>query len=70
MLMVDVGGGKGHVLILFQQRYDDLPGWLILQDLPSVVKQAGQLSAGLEAMGHDFFTDNPIKGEFNSHKVP
>ncbi|EED15780.1 O-methyltransferase [Talaromyces stipitatus ATCC 10500] len=62
VLMVDVGGGKGHDLILFQQRYGDLPGRLILQDLPSVVKQAGQLSAGLESMGHDFFTENPIKG--------
>ncbi|KAJ5525434.1 O-methyltransferase [Penicillium frequentans] len=62
VLLVDVGGGKGHDLILFQKRYGDLPGRMILQDLPSVVEQAGQLPEGLEATGHDFFKENPIKG--------
>ncbi|KAJ5710455.1 O-methyltransferase [Penicillium malachiteum] len=62
VLLVDVGGGKGHDLILFQTRYGDLPGRQILQDLPSVVEQAGQLPEGLEATGHDFFKPNPIQG--------
>lgn len=62
VLLVDVGGGKGHDLILFQKRYGDLPGRMVLQDLPSVVEQAGQLPEGLEATGHDFFKENPIKG--------
>ncbi|KAJ5794560.1 O-methyltransferase [Penicillium paradoxum] len=62
VLLVDVGGGKGHDLVLFQKRYGDLPGRMILQDMPSVIEQAGQLSEGLEATAHDFFKENPIKG--------
>lgn len=63
VLMVDVGGGKGHDLILFREKYPNLPGRLILQDLPFVISQAGSLPAGLEAMPHDFFTPQPINGE-------
>jgi hypothetical protein len=34
VLLVDVGGGKGHDIAAFQQAYPDAPGKLILQDLP------------------------------------
>lgn len=62
VLLVDVGGGKGHDLALFQKMYSDLPGGLVLQDIPYVIEQAGALPAGIEAMPYDFFTPNPIKG--------
>jgi len=62
VLLVDVGGGKGHDLVLFQKLYHDLPGRLVLQDLPYVIQQAGALPAGIEATPHDFFQPQPIQG--------
>ena len=63
VLLVDVGGGRGHDIALFKKQHPDLPGRLILQDLPSVVEGIGSdLSAGVEVVGHDFFTAQPIKG--------
>ncbi|KAJ5678266.1 uncharacterized protein N7477_003899 [Penicillium maclennaniae] len=37
-LIVDVGGGQGEDLKKFQEHFPDLPGKLILQDLPSVIE--------------------------------
>lgn len=61
--MVDVGGGKGHDLILLKNMYPDLKGRMILQDMPFVIKQAGVLPDGLESMVYDFFTPQPIVGK-------
>ena len=61
-LLVDVGGGIGHDLIAFKKKFPDLPGRLIVQDLAVVVEAAKDLPAGIEAMGHDFFTPQPIRG--------
>jgi hypothetical protein len=62
-LLVDVGGGKGHDLVIFQKTYGDLPGRLVLQDLPGAIDQAGALPKGIEATVHDFFTPQPVKGQ-------
>jgi hypothetical protein len=67
-LLVDVGGGKGHDLIAFQKMYHDLPGRLVLQDMPHVIQQAGKLPDGIEGMPHDFFAPQPIKGKTHSLK--
>ncbi|KAA8644983.1 hypothetical protein EYZ11_008712 [Aspergillus tanneri] len=66
-LLVDIGGGRGHDLIAFKERFPDAQGKLILEDLPSVideVKGASDLeSAGIETVGYDFFQDvQPVKG--------
>ena len=63
VLLVDVGGGSGHDIELFQKRHPGLPGRLVLQDLPTVIEAyKGTRSAGIEVMGYDFFTPQPIKG--------
>lgn len=68
VLLVDVGGGKGHDLESFHTRYPNSRGRLILQDLPHNVEAAQAVQASssskptFECHPHDFFTPQPIKG--------
>ena len=61
-LLVDIGGGIGHDLLAFHQQFPSIPGKLIVQDLATVVASAQNLPPGIEAMSHDFFDPQPIKG--------
>ena len=60
-LLVDVGGGLGHDLVAFKQKFPHLPGKLIVQDLPVVIDDVKELSPGIEAMKHDFFKPQPVE---------
>ena len=64
--IVDVGGSSGHDLVSFRTHHPNVPGRLVLQDLPeaiSAAKAAGELQArNIEAMEHDFFTPEPVTG--------
>lgn len=62
-LIVDVGGGLGHVLVSLKTKFPELKGKMIVQDLQVVVDsiKPGDLPAGIEAQGHDFFTEQPVK---------
>jgi hypothetical protein len=62
VLFVDIGGNTGGDVATFKKRFPDLPGRVILQDLPSVIEGAQPSPAGVESMGHDFFTPQPVKG--------
>ncbi|KAL3487018.1 S-adenosyl-L-methionine-dependent methyltransferase [Aspergillus germanicus] len=62
MVLVDVGGNTGGDVATFKKHFPDLAGRVILQDLPSVIEGAQTSPAGVESMGHDFFTPQPIKG--------
>lgn len=62
VLLVDVGGGLGHDLEELKAKHPQLPGRLVLQDRPEVVRQVQHVSKGIELMEHDFFTEQPIKG--------
>jgi hypothetical protein len=63
VLLVDIGGGFGHDLEVFEQKYPELPGRLILQDLPAVIGSFKKSATSeIEVMGYDFFTKQPIKG--------
>ena len=64
VLMVDVGGNIGHDLIGFHEQYPQLPGRLILQDLPAQIAQIdpATLPHTIQPMGHDFFIPQPIVG--------
>jgi hypothetical protein len=62
VLLVDVGGNQGHDLKMFQEHRGNLPGRLVLQDLPEAVKKHKKLLEGIEVMAYDFFTPQPIKG--------
>lgn len=61
--LVDMGGNVGHELMLFQRCFPDHPGRLILQDLPVTLGQIKTLDPAIEAMPHDLFTEQPVKGE-------
>jgi hypothetical protein len=60
--VVDVGGGSGHDIDGLREAFEgQLPGKLVLQDRPEIVKIA-KVGAGVEGMAHDFMTEQPIKG--------
>lgn len=61
-IYVNIGGGIGHQCAQFRERYPDLPGRVILQDLPHSIAQALP-TAGVENLAHNFFEPQPIKGE-------
>ncbi|KAF9886976.1 hypothetical protein FE257_010717 [Aspergillus nanangensis] len=62
VLLVDVAGGKGHDLEEFIRKHPHAPGQLILQELPSVIREIKDLNPIIVPMDYDFFTEQPIKG--------
>lgn len=58
ILLVDIGGGVGHDLIALKDRFPNLRGKLVLEDLPATVAGAS-LPDGIEAVGHSFFDPQP-----------
>ncbi len=57
---VDVGESFGHQCARLKAKYPDLPGRIVLQEMPEKIKQARPIE-GLEFMAHDFFTPQPVK---------
>lgn len=68
VMLVDVGGARGHEIEAIKKKFPNLPGRFLLQDLPDTVQQALPVS-GMEAIAHDFFTAQPIKGRISQHPV-
>ncbi|EXF74538.1 hypothetical protein CFIO01_11789 [Colletotrichum fioriniae PJ7] len=60
--LVDIGGSIGHDLAEFHSYFPEAPGKLILQDLPVVISQIQELTPAITSMGHDFLTEQPVKG--------
>jgi hypothetical protein len=65
VLLVDIGGGWGHDLQSFHKAHPDVPGRLILQDLPIIIERVQREGRpeGVECMIHDFFKTQPIRGQ-------
>lgn len=64
VLLVDVGGGKGHVLQEFVTQRGRRKNRLIVQDLPVALGPTETLQPlDIEAMPYDFFTPQPVKGK-------
>lgn len=63
VFIVDVGGNKGHDLEEFRSKWPTAPGRLILQDRPQVLGDIKSLNSAIEPMEHDFYTEQPVKGE-------
>lgn len=68
-LLVDIGGGRGHDLIVFRERFPDAPGKLILEELPEVIDEVRGVrdldAAGVETVKYDFFDQvQPVQGRF------
>ncbi|KAL8823106.1 MAG: hypothetical protein Q9191_006172 [Dirinaria sp. TL-2023a] len=64
VFLVDIGGGKGHDLAELHQKHPNLPGKLVLQDHPDVIKEAeaSGLDKKIVPMGYDFFTPQTLIG--------
>ncbi|KAL8699111.1 MAG: hypothetical protein Q9224_001554 [Gallowayella concinna] len=62
VLVVDVGGGLGHGLVEIKEKFPQVQGRLILQDLPKTIEQRGNSEGVFEPMAHDFFTHQPVQG--------
>ncbi|KAL4894319.1 S-adenosyl-L-methionine-dependent methyltransferase [Aspergillus ambiguus] len=60
-LFVDIGGGFGQQAISFRDKYSQLAGRVIVQDLAPTTATATQ-HPGVESMAYDFFTPQPVKG--------
>ena len=63
-LVVDIGGGRGHVAVPLAQRYKSLR--ITIQDMPQVVEGASgeipeELKPRVGFMPHDFFAEQPVK---------
>ena len=65
--IVDVGGGMGHDLVELKKKCPGLRGRFILQDLEQVIEQIPLPleEEGIEACVHDFYTEQPVKGNQN-----
>ncbi|CAI7576054.1 unnamed protein product [Penicillium discolor] len=61
-LLVDIGGGRGHDLLGFKQKFPAAAGKLVLEDLPSVIEDIQKLDSGIQRVKHNFFEPQPVKG--------
>lgn len=63
VLLVDVGGGRGHDVATFAAQYPSRPGKIILQDREPVIASviANTSERPFEAQTHNFFTPQPVK---------
>jgi len=69
VLIVDVGGGRGHDLEAFKGVFPRQRGRVIVQDLPNTINEIDYLAPGVESMRFDFFTPQPIKGLITSRGI-
>ncbi|KAI0964899.1 S-adenosyl-L-methionine-dependent methyltransferase [Xylaria arbuscula] len=58
---VNIGGGIGHQCLHFKEKFPDIPGRIILQDLPHTIANALPCK-GVEQMAYDFYEPQPIIG--------
>ncbi|KAI0968359.1 S-adenosyl-L-methionine-dependent methyltransferase [Xylaria arbuscula] len=65
-VFVDVGGSMGHQCVALRQRYPNLVGRVILQDLPETIERVKKNPLpgfeGIEVFVHDFFKPQPLQG--------
>ena len=62
IVLVDVGGGKGRYIKLFEEKFPATHGRLVLQDRAAMLAAADNLGAGIQKVIYDFFTPQIIKG--------
>lgn len=60
-VFVDVGGGIGSQCAILKEKLPNLPGRVILQDLPVVLEHALS-TEGVEITAHNFWCEQPVKG--------
>lgn len=60
--IVDIGGGHGHELLGFKQRFSDHPGHLVLEERPEVIDSSENIDPAIRRVKHDFFQPQPVTG--------
>ncbi|CDM36722.1 hypothetical protein CBS147339_2563 [Penicillium roqueforti] len=73
VVLVDVGGGRGHDLETFASKFSPLPGRLVLQDREqTIASMPADESRQFEATAHNIFTPQPVKyaRAYYMHSVP
>ena len=68
VLLVDVGGGRGQDIKLFQQQFPHTSGRLILQDLIALHGQSEDSAREIEVQRYDFFTPQSVRGQIRQSK--
>lgn len=68
-VFVDIGGGSGEQCMILTQRFPQLQGHVIHQDLPHFIKTAIPVQV-VKLMTYDFWTPQPIRSIFLAHAVP
>jgi hypothetical protein len=62
-VFVDIGGANGHQSLAVLERFPNLSGRIVLQELPHVIDQLhGKLNPGIELMKQDIFDPQSIRG--------
>lgn len=61
VLLVDIGGNQGRDITEFRDRFANMRGTLVLEDLPAVVDSASNLPPNVQVKGYDFFHEQPVK---------
>lgn len=62
VLLIDIGGGDGHYIRAFHEKFPQAPGRLILQDLQEPDGPQGP-GKHIEYQKYSFFDPQPIKGK-------
>ncbi|KAJ5457217.1 hypothetical protein N7530_012491 [Penicillium desertorum] len=62
-LLLNIGGGLGHDLIGLKRKFPNLPGRLVLEDLPDIIEYTKEsIEDSIEVVGYNIFTEQPLKG--------
>jgi hypothetical protein len=61
VLLVDVGGSVGHDMERFREKFPDVPGRLVVEDLPEVIAQIERLHSKIERVTYNFHDEQPVK---------
>ena len=62
VLLIDIGGGEGHYIKAFRDKFPHAPGRLVLQELHKPEEAEG-VGEGVECVECSFFDAQPIKGK-------
>lgn len=62
-LIVDIAAGSGRDMLAFKQKFPNVEGRIILQDLPTVFNDVHYHDLGLEKIEYDIFTSQPVHGK-------
>lgn len=69
-LIVDIGAGSGRDMLAFKRKFPSTTGRIIIEDLPAVFDNVHHHDLGLEKIGYDVFTPQPIQGKLEKTLIP